>query len=184
MRTSARKVKTLCCLSIALLGLFLVCAVVFLAPKATRLFIRAIAPPSDLFTPLVDEPCDVGHRGVAGRFTFENRYSGKHAVGLILAGPAGDQLLKPMSERRVLQLRMEITFFIKNTVILSRIVGKTYSPFSGTDGNGVTFFYYTCPEELPLNETIVCEVRIIEPDDALAKSCNPVRFYICKTSDK
>lgn len=181
MKTSVKKAA--CWFGIPLLVFLVLCAVIFWDPKATRLFIRMIAPPKDLYKPLIDEPCDVERSGV-GRFMFENKYAGGHEVGLLLNGSTGDQLLKPLSERYVLQLRMKVTFYVKNTVVLSRVVGNSYSPFSEANANGITFFSYICPEDLPLNEVVVCEVRIIEPDSALAKSCNPVRFYICKTSDK
>ena len=153
-------------------------------PETVRRFMRAIAPPKDLYDFLINEDLDVRERGLIKRFEFRNKYSGRHDIGILLDKFSDDLYFKPFSQRYILKLKMEVNFYLQNSLVLSRVVENKYDPFIGRKGNGFSFITYEAPKDLPINELITCEVKVIEPDKQLYAAYGSVRFYIRKMSDK
>jgi hypothetical protein len=154
------------------------------APKALRLFIMAVAPPNDLYDFLIKEEIDLSEKNSIRHYEFKNKYTGTHDVGILLKKFSADQYFKPISQRYDLKLKLQVNFYMQNRLLLSRVAEHKYDPFLGLNGNGFSFFYYECPEDLPLNKLITCEIQIIEPDSKLLADYGPVSFYIRKMSDK
>jgi len=153
-------------------------------PKAMRLMVLAIAPPKDLYDYLINEELDVSKKGLIKRFEFKNKYAGWHDVGVLLDRFTDDLYFVPLSQRYNLKLKMEVNFYVQNSLVLSRVVENKYDPFIGRKEKGFSFITYDCPKDLPLNKLITCEVKVIEPDSTLNTAYGPARFYIKKMSDK
>ena len=142
------------------------------------------APPKDLYDLLIKEELDISKKGLIKRFEFKNKYAGRHDGGVLLDRFTNDLYFVPLSQRYQLKLKMEVNFFVQNSLILSRVVADEYSPFVGVrKGSGFSFFIYECPKDLPVNKLITCEVIVIEPDSTLNTFYGPVRFYIKKNWD-
>lgn len=146
--------------------------------------IRTIFPPKDIYDYLINESLDITEKGLTKKFEFKNKYSGHHSIGILLDKFSDDLYFKPLSQRYILKLKMEVNFYSQSTLILSRVIENKYYPFIGKRGNGWGFITYKSPLDLPLDKVIVCEVKILEPDDKLSTTLGPVRFYIKKDSDK
>ena len=155
------------------------------SPKDLRHLVELLAPPKDLYDYLINEELNISEKGLIKRFEFKNKYAGSHGVGIILDKYSDDLYFKPLSQRHTLKLKMEVNFYLQNSLISSRVVEDKYNPFIGPKGrgSGFSFFIYDSPEDLPLNQLITCEVKIIEPDSNLYTAYGPVRFYIRKISD-
>lgn len=153
-------------------------------PKVMRLIVLAVAPPNDLYDYLTNEGIDVSKKGLIKRFEFRNKYVGRYDVGILLDKFTNELYFVPLSQRYNLKLRMEVNFYVKNLLILSRVVENKYDPFIGRKGKGFSFIIYDCPKDLPHDKLIACEVKVIEPDITLTTTYGPARFYIKKMSDK
>ena len=154
------------------------------SPKAMNLLALAIAPPKDLYEYLIDEELNISEKGLIRRFEFKNKYAGRHDIGVLLEKFSDDLYFVPLSRRYKLKLRMEVNFYLQNSLILSRIVEDKYEPFIGRRGKGFSFIIYDSPKDLPLDKLVTCEVKILEPDNKLSTTYGPVRFFIGKMSDK
>jgi hypothetical protein len=152
------------------------------APEILRDFVTAVIPPYDLYDRLIEEEIDVSKKGLIKRVEFQNKYVGRHDVGILLEKFTANQYF--MHQRYDLKLRMEINFYVDNKLILSRLVENKYYPFLGIDRNGFDFIDYNCPKDLPIKKSITCEVKIIMPDPTLKTVYGPVWLYIRKASDK
>jgi len=60
---------------------------------------------------------------------------------------------------------------------------KLSQPFGGNNEGGYTLIYYETPEDLPVDEILRCEIKVIEPDVELAERFGPVKILIVKISD-
>ncbi|MEW6089287.1 MAG: hypothetical protein AB1498_13400 [bacterium] len=156
----------------------------FNAPKSIRLFVQAIATPKDFYNYLINEELDITKKGLIKRIEFKNKYTGKYDVGVLLDKMSDEIYFKPLSERYNLKLKIQIDFYLQNSLILSYFIENKYDPFIGRNDNGFSFFTYECPKDLAISKLITCELRIIEPDDELYNTYGPVKFYIRKMSDK
>ncbi len=153
-------------------------------PKAIRLFVMAFAPPKDLYDDLINEELDISKKGLIKRFEFKNKYAGRHDVGILLDKFTDDLYFKPLSQRYALKLKMEVNFYVQNSRVLSRVVENKYDPFIGRTSKGFSFITYDSPKDLPLDNLIICEVKVVEPDITLNTAYGPARFYVKKMSDK
>lgn len=153
-------------------------------PKTMRRFMQALAPPKDLYDYLINESLDISEKGLTKRFEFRNKYPGRHDIGILLAKFSDDLYFRPLSQRHILKLKMEVNVYSQDALILSRVVENKYDPFIGRKGNGFSFITYESPRDLPIDKLIICEVKVLEPDDQLNTTYGPVRFYIRKMSDK
>jgi len=149
-----------------------------------RYFMHAIYPPKDLYDFLINESLDISEKGLTKRFEFQHKYPGRHNIGILLANFSDDLYFKPLPQRYILKLKMEVSFYSQGTLIMSRMVENQYDPFLGRRGNGLSFITYKAPQDLPMDKLIVCEVKILEPDGQLYTTYGPTRFYISKMSDK
>jgi len=154
------------------------------APDVMKLIVLAVAPPKDLYDYLINEELDISKKGFTKKFEFKNKYVGRHGVGILLDKFTDDLYFVPLSQRHNLKLKMEVNFYVQNSLILSHVVENKYSPFIGRKWSGFYFFTYDSPKDLPLDKLITCEVKVIEPDRTLNATYGPARFYINKMSDK
>ena len=146
-----------------------------------RLMVQMLAPPRDLYRYLVREEIDFRKKGLIRRFEYRNKYLGNHEVGILLDNFSDDLYLSPHPYK--LKSKVEIKFYIKHKLVLSRVLDEKYQPFNGATGNGFSLMYYKCPVDLPLDDTILCEITIVEPDVYLFNTYGPVNFFIRKMSD-
>jgi hypothetical protein len=153
------------------------------SPKSLRLLVQAVAPPTDLYTPLGTVDFDVSQGGLVARVEFVNKYVGQHVVSLLLAKFQEDLYFKDQDHRFRPDLKLMIVFTVGNTVLLKRYVENSYLPFIGKNGSGFSLFEYNVPEELPIAQKIMCEVRIMQGDHRMQKEYGPVRFLVRKASD-
>lgn len=147
-------------------------------------FWRYVNPPKNYFSPLVDFELDISRQGTVKRFKFTNKYRGNHDLGIFLDNFDFDVFFAKSKDRYKSKLNMEIDFYVNNLAIMSKTIGTGYSPILGPYGGGLIFVHYKAPKDLPLNQEIECEVKIITPDKELLDRYGPARFYIQKGSDE
>lgn len=168
----------------------LFCAIAFnssilrndLFPKKLRGLIELFVPPKDLYSRLVEEEIDISTKGAQKSFKFKNKYFRTHSVGLMSRGFNADWYFR-WREDRITPLRLEVSFFVDGKKLLSKVVGEDCSPFIGRKNGGFSLMLYDCPEDLPIDQLITCEVRVIQPDEAMYQTYGPIECYIQKRSD-
>lgn len=144
-----------------------------------------IFTPSDYYMPVVNEEFDISQKGTTKRFIFNLKYDRSYTAGIMLKKYRDSKdYNKSLSERYKTTLQLEINFYVDNVLTLSKEFRGEPSPFYGLYGDGWILVHYKCPEELPINKNITCEVKIIEPDKYLQEHYGPASFYIAKMSDK
>lgn len=144
-----------------------------------------IFTPDDYYRPIVNEELDVSVKGLTKKFEFKHKYDRAYDAGIMLKnyGVNNNDHYKSLTKRYKPTLKLEIKFYVDNVLVLSK-VSEEPSPFLGLYGDGMMLIYYRCPDDLPLNKQIVCEVKVIEPDKYLQDNYGPASFYIAKMSDK
>ena len=148
-----------------------------------------ILPPKDYYKPFILDELDLSQKGLVKTFKFKHKNKGNHSVGIYLSRFAkGDDFFAKPSDRYKLKLKTEITFYVKDSILLSKVIedygSEAYGPFLSPEGGGLIFVFYKTPRDLPINETITCKLKIIEPDKYLNDMYGPAKFYIKKQSDK
>lgn len=147
-------------------------------------FWHYINPPKNYFKPLVDCELDISQQGIVKKFKFTHRYKGNYNAGIFLSNFDFDVFFAESKYRYKPKLQMEIKFYANNSVIMSKTTGNGYSPILCEHGGGLIFVHYKTPNDLPVDQEIECEVKIITPDKELQDSYGPARFYIRKGSDE
>jgi len=143
-------------------------------------FIYTFNPPKDYFDYLVNESLDISQIGTK-KFEFRNKYKGKHSVKIVLEN-FPDDLYFSKNNQIVWKLKFKIDFYVKDSLVFSS-TKNLMEPFVGKD-SGYFILIYECPKDLPINQKIICNVTIIEPDYIFTNKYGPVRFCINKMSDK
>jgi len=154
-----------------------------------RSFWYLILPPKDYYKPFILDEIDLSKKGLVKTFEFKHKYKGNHSVGIYLSRFAkGDDFFASPSDRYKLKLKIEITFYVKNVILLSKVIEdygtEGYGPFLSPEGGGLIFLFYKTPKNLPINETITCKLKIMESDKYLNDMYGPAKFYVKKQSDK
>lgn len=145
---------------------------------------RLISPPKDYYDLIVDDQIDITQKGLIKRYTFQNKYWGGYRAGIFLDMLNQKSMYGLLYKRS--KLKVEVNFYVDDILLPVNIVFPYVDdPFiSGELNSGYFFLKYYVPDELPADKIIVCEIKIIEPDDGLLKKYGPVRFFIQKDSDE
>jgi hypothetical protein len=141
---------------------------------------RRLFPPKDLFDFVIKEEIDVVSTGVVSIATFEIKYGGPYAVGVLLEKYSANTLFL----KDDFKLRIEYHIYSDETLCFSGKTTGDYTSFLGMRGNGLWLAEFEVPEEVPLKKSLTCKVRIVAPDEYLNKKYGPVFFYVQKKSDK
>lgn len=174
-----------------LMAVVLLASIIFLrtsilqagSPKALRILFQRFAPPKDLYDYLVNEEIDLSKDDVVRRFEFKHKYTGKHNVGILLSHMP-DELYELKQSYFALKVRLEVNFYVGGKLTLSHHLGDEYHPFIGRTGSGLILATYNCPEDLPTDTLVLCEVKVVQPDRDLNRTYGPIKFYIRKMSDE
>lgn len=148
--------------------------------KALRVFVQMFMPPKGLYDYLVCENIDLAKVGETKEFKFRNKYRGKHRFGIALDKYSNKLYFK----KNALKLKMSISFYEENKLLLSHIVDNNYYSIFGGRGSGFGFDIYNCPENLPTGKPITCRITILGSDLEMQNTYGPVKFYVCKESDE
>lgn len=146
--------------------------------------VNVVAPPTDLYKPLINSEINISDKGKIYTYNYKHKYIGTYDIGIYLDNYSDKLQFVSKDKRYKLKLKLEIKLFYKDKVYLTKVLEENYSPFSGASGSGFSLMYYKCPLDLPVNQDITCEVKVIESDDVLSNNYGPVKFYIQKISDK
>jgi hypothetical protein len=159
-------------------------------PKSASIFAQIIAHPPDCCDYLVNEEYDISKKGFTRTFTFKNKYAGRHAIGLLLEGHTYDMDCAPHHGLPPTKLKLKFDFYSGKSLILSKqcetseIYYRDAFFFSiGDEPNGLWLNSYECPDELPIDEPITCQVTVVDPDPALQATPGPTRFFIQRWCD-
>lgn len=147
--------------------------------------VQLLFPPRDLYKRIITEEIDITKKGEE-EVEFKNKYVGDYIVGILLKNFDFETMYhdKPDSI-----LGIEVNFYLDNKLVLSHIEGfkeKKYSPTYGgkvSYESGYYFLGYDCPKDLPINKTIICKIKILEPDTNFNDKYGPVKFFIEKITD-
>lgn len=113
-------------------------------------------------------------------FAFKNMEKGFYEVGLIINGfkYEFDKKNKSISGKYKTKLNMEINFYYGRE-LMSSSKSMAFDPFYAQDFAGLILTAYRCPEEMPMNKQLDCEVIIKSTDPELI-NYKPVYFFIQK----
>jgi len=105
-----------------------------------------ISPPRDYYKPLLSGALDITKKGLVKRFEFKHKYKGNHSVGIFLNRfSKGDDFFAAPSQRYRMKLKMEINFYVKNSIVLSKVIKdygpEGYGPFLSLEGGGLIFVF-------------------------------------------
>lgn len=145
-----------------------------------RFFVQYFCPPRDLFDLIVNDEIDTSKRGMAPTTKFRLKYIGPYAVGLLL-----DRFPPNLYHNKYdLILRLKFDFYKGNIFLFSKETSNEYSPFIGLRGNGFTLFHFNTPEDIPVDEDIICKVNVLQADEYLNHQYGPIKIYIQKRSEE
>lgn len=151
--------------------------------KNLKSFRNWVSPPKDYYVPLVKDDVDISKKGITKTIGLKHKYEGNYSLGIFLEHFSDDLYYVPLSKRYKLKLKMEISFYNNNILILTRNIDSS-EPFIGEFGSGFALLLYKVPQEIPVNTDLVVKVTILEPDKYLFDTYGPSKLYISKMSDK
>lgn len=145
---------------------------------ALRLTVQIVAPPRDLYEPLATASIDLHTVGAKSRIEFSNKYSGAHEFGILLPSASG----LASFDTPIPDVKLGIECFEQGRSVLSRIISGG-SPFAGKYGNGISLASYSCPEDLPIEQPLLCEISVKEALRTSGESFKNAILFARKRSD-
>lgn len=143
--------------------------------------LRSLFPEKGYFEPLDSVEVDLGTQNGVYQVSWEHQASGTYSLGLSIASPpsinAGNVVFDGVLGVKVVRGEREV--FSRNTNLRTAAL---YVKSPGVSG-GVTVWRFEVPEQLPFDEQIVCEVRVVEADPVFQARHNPIELYIVKEPD-
>ena len=137
-------------------------------------------PPEDLFALIINSEIDITNQGNIRKFQFISQYVGPYTGGLLFPNQSRDWFSSNLN----VDLRMQIDFYRAGELLASKKTTSDYDPFYSNSGDGLMLFDINVPEEIPVDETLLCEVKILVADTVLARKFGSTRFYIKKLSEE
>lgn len=141
--------------------------------------------PKDYWVPVLLEDFDISNENQITNYHFHNKYKGLNLIILRLENYSSDVDHDIWAKKYIPELKMRLSFKINGEEYLSKDIeniSSTLWSFQEKE-SGLTIAHYKCPDDLPIDSVITCEVKIIVPDPELASKCGPVKFVIQKISD-
>ncbi|HEY8240722.1 MAG TPA: hypothetical protein VIH35_04705 [Kiritimatiellia bacterium] len=142
-----------------------------------RALIMFVAPPKDLYVPVLKLPIDVSVAGGTVDAVFTNKYAGRHALGVFAENMGKDSPV--LSEQ--FQLRVEM--FDDTSRVVSEITEARRFLFWGPQGDGMAFLTFDAPAPLPVGKPIRCHVEVLSADPAFQKQHGPLTVYVQKDAE-
>lgn len=146
--------------------------------QPARLWVQIFCPPKDLFDLVVNKKIDLSKLNDSQLFTFTVKYVGSYKGG-ILVDMMGDDFYN-----YDLKLRMKLNFYKEGALLITKETTNDRIPFYGKRGNGFILFEFSCPEDIPIDTEIRCELTVLTVDKALDRQYGSVRLYIQKVSEE
>lgn len=144
--------------------------------KSTRMFTHLFFPPKDLYKTLVNEEINIGETEIVQSYEFKTKYIGPHAVYVVFEG-------MPFDFAKSHELKLEINFdFYKNDLLLTSKNTKNFNNKSWKLHNYI-WCIFNVPDEIPLDQNIICKITITTTDELLAKNIEGTRIIISKMSE-
>lgn len=137
-----------------------------------------IAPPADLYTPLVISPAVLDVSSASYRFAFEHKYAGAHEFGISVQKPV------LMSVKTYdWGARYRVVFSVEGKILKTEIVGLNPSPWWRQNGSGFFFLRYEVPRDLPLGKPITCEITVQEAGRGFHSQYGSASFFVSKSGE-
>lgn len=125
--------------------------------KRLARFLELVTPQSDLFIPIVSKPIDISIAG-ANSYDYVHEYYGEYEIDLVFPKLAMMQNLPKYP------LVLNIALSCGEISLSNKIdLFKCNQYFSGHDGNGITFYHYIVPDQIPNNAKVRLTVSIMQP---------------------
>jgi hypothetical protein len=140
----------------------------------TELFLR----PTDLYTPLFIKDLDISRKNESISTDFKIKYLGPYFVGLILKTSNNNVLFNKIPT----DLKLSVSFFDNGKLLKTDAPQDQLSPFSSNYHGGESFYFlmFKCPEEIPLNKSITCEIKVLNPDKQLIDEYGPSSVFVAR----
>ncbi len=137
-------------------------------------------PPKDLFQPLIEVPIDVSSTKEVNVGEIKFKYKGLYALGISYGKDIDDKKLH--WKKYSLKLRLNIKFYANNKLIFEKGSTKDYTPYWGTDDNGIDIIYFNYPKDISEHK-LMCTVEVVIPDRELNEQHKPLKLHISKQSE-
>lgn len=140
--------------------------------------------PQDLFEPKFTNEIDITKKGKV-ELGFRNAYVGNYIVGLWFNEDQWSYDPKKFKEIMP-TLKMKLSIYSNGKMIRSEDVCGVLSPFfmGYFGGTGFKVFSYKCPEDVPINTSLLYVVEVCKPDKCLANKWGLPKAYISRISSE
>ncbi len=144
------------------------------------IFLFLVVGCSSKYDPMILEPIYLSDRGYHNEYVFTNNYPGRYDIGLYVDTP-----VYPLDSYDT-KFQLEISIFLNNKPILTRQLSQSEFNFYGWEKGkgGMALLVYESPKDLPLNQSLICSVTVVDSDDGFESKYGKPMFYVRKMSDK
>jgi hypothetical protein len=146
--------------------------------EAARPLYMLVAPPADLYTPLVISPAVLDVSPASYRFSFEHKYAGSHKLGISVE----KQVPMPV-DTYDWGARYRVVFSVEGKTLKTEIVGASPSPWWRQNESGFSLLSFEVPRDLPRGKLIACEILVLEPGQGFHSKYGSSSFYIRKSGE-
>jgi len=155
-------------------------ALVALLSACDRRLYYMVFSPDDLYVPIVLAPFDVANSSSSYTTSFENKYPGFHAIGLIVQKPP------PVGEGYKVDFELEVSVLKGDKALLSQHLSQPILPFwSGEIGtSGVGLLTYQVPDDLPEDENLTLVVKVLKSGTEFVNLYGKTQLFVKKFSDE
>jgi hypothetical protein len=154
-------------------------------PAWSKTLVQIFNPPEDFFERLTVEPLDIVDGQAGQTVAINHKYVGLHEMGLLFSKFDSNlygEYNRKYNGKYKFHLLAKIKCFEGDKLLFEQSISDS-SPFLGKAGGGFHLIHYKVPNDLPLNETVNCELFVSDLDMALVEKIGPVRFFVGKLSD-
>lgn len=146
--------------------------------KSARPLYMLVAPPTDLYTPLVKSPAVLDINAASYRFVFQHKYAGTHDLGISV-----NKTVPAPVDTYDWGARYRVVFSVDGKILKTEIVGANPSPWWSQNGGGFTLLRYEVPRDLPLGKPITCEIVAVEAGQGFHAQYGSASFFISKSGE-
>jgi len=110
---------------------------------------------------------------------LDHAFRGRYEIGIMV-----ERLTMEPVDSYDVDLVFEIKIYSDKVLCFSSRSGTKVVPFWGIEGKGFVFTTYEVPRDVPINQPVRFEVKVIQTGPRFAEHYRPTDFFVRKASDK
>jgi hypothetical protein len=153
-------------------------ATFFIVRPYSRLLLT-LFPPSNLYTPLVDQPIDLNEKKELPTFILVHKYVGTYLVGIYIEKPPPFGVT--IDSNAIVCLKI----FNDRNILFDETFTSWAERFGGLGTEaGVMLGYYRVPNNIPLRENTQAVISVVSPDPKFGEKYGKLSFFITRITDQ